>query len=138
METLKVLKIAIKEWIFIVPLYFERERAAVGRVKMVDLMANRLFLNVIDDLFYFDVPFTPFQFMEAAPQTLRQLGLTATTPNDLGDGKADLHQCIFQSLNNVREVDAEDCLSMGSEFGLKSGFAETVEHYSAAIGSVLL
>ena len=52
---LKFLQITIEERVFVVPFDLQREVPAIGRVEMVDFVADRLFLYAIDNLLNFDI-----------------------------------------------------------------------------------
>jgi hypothetical protein len=83
-QPLKVLQVAVEEWILVVPLDFERDDAAIGEgTDMIDLMGDRLPLDAVDALFDREIDLVPAQLGQGAPETLSALCLASTRADDL-------------------------------------------------------
>ena len=78
MESLKILEVAIEEWVLVVPLYFQGNSTVISSPHMVDLVRNHSPFPAIDGFSDDDVAFDPIQFGQGSSEALGETCLAAT------------------------------------------------------------
>jgi len=76
-QALEVLKVAIKEGVFVVPFDFKSNSAAFKISYVIDFVRLRFALDSIDDALNHKIVFSPAAILESVAKALRAFGLAA-------------------------------------------------------------
>ncbi len=86
-EAMEVFSVAVKEWVFVIPLDFQGNSAALKSLDVVYIMGRGIGYIVIDTLFDIEVCLGPAAISQIVAQPLGDLRLPAAAANDLRDWK---------------------------------------------------
>lgn len=92
-ETLEVLQITIKKWIFVVPFDLQSHRALICSAYMIDLMCHRSSLPSIYNLADHDIAFVPSLIVQGSPESLSCLGFPSTATDQFNIHDLYARQC---------------------------------------------
>jgi len=84
MQALKILQVTIEKRIFVIPLDFQRDRAAGKFADVIDLVRNRLAHFAVDDFLNDKFGLRPAQLSERFAEPLRALRLTPAASDSRG------------------------------------------------------
>ena len=104
MKTVEVFQIPIEKWIFIVPFDLKSNCAICTYFDVVDFVRFGKSCPIVDFLLNVKRAFLPLDFVEVATQPLRNLGLTAATPNELDDGNGYTVDYPVQLFDSFEEI----------------------------------
>ena len=126
MESLKILQIAIKERILVIPFDFQSDGAVVGSSHMVDFMRDSGPLYIVDGFPDDDVSLDPAPICQGPSEPLRRAGLASPTLYQLHIGDPHIQQSIAQFAKRLGKIVDEN--GQGMVLGLN------VEPYPFEIG----
>ena len=85
METFKVLKIAIEEWVFVIPFDFERHRSCLKRACVIHFVGLRFARHTVNGPNNYKLMLFPSLSLEGITKTLGSFGFPTAGPNDFLD-----------------------------------------------------
>ena len=107
-EPLKVLQIAIKERVLVVPFDFQSDGAVVGSSHMIDFMRDRGPLDIVDSLPDNDISLDPLPLREGASEPLRRIGFPASTLDQLHICDPKIQQGVAQLSKRFGKILGKD------------------------------
>lgn len=119
MQAFKILKIPIKERIFVIPLYLQGyfERLAIHRkfFDVIYFMGDALSFYPINYLLDFKFCLRPTQVIKSVPKSLSSSGLTASRADNFRYRYAKIFKSCLKLPNCIREISGKDCFRMGEK-----------------------
>lgn len=128
MQSFEIFQVTIKEWVFIIPFYFESNRTSLKAVDVINLVRLRLPLDAVNNPLNHEFVLSPAMRLQRIAKPLSPLGLSAARSNDFLNGDRGCEQDFFKLGDDFREIGSGDGLRVRTKFNLEAAFNQFVEH----------